>query len=97
MPLGTRVWLFTKTIVRLEHDEYGVYELLDVSYKILYIGWGKIQNSLLRHFADGQEPVDRAFNYRAEYTGSEEKAKKRQQEELGKYFEIHKRHPEFNK
>jgi hypothetical protein len=97
MPLGSRIWLFTKTIVGLERDEFGVYELLDVSDKILYIGYGNIRSSLLRHFVDGQEPIDGAFNFSVEYTWSEEKSVKRQQQELGKYFEIHNKYPKFNK
>jgi hypothetical protein len=39
MSLGSKIWLFTKSIVDLERDDYGVYELLDSSDQILYIGY----------------------------------------------------------
>ncbi len=97
MPLGSKIWLFTKSIVDLERDDYGVYELLDNSDKILYIGFGKIRNSLLTHFADGKQPIAGAFNFSVEYTWDEEKSKKRQKEELDKFYEENKRYPKYNK
>jgi hypothetical protein len=96
MPLGSRIWLYTKSIVELEHDDYGVYEILDNSDNILYIGYGKIRSSLMKHFADGQDPLHGAFNFSAEYTWDEQKSKKRQQEELGKYYQTNKKYPKFN-
>lgn len=97
MPLGSKIWLFTKSIVELERDDYGVYEILDRLDKILYIGYGRIHGSLITHFADGQEPIVDAFNFSVEYTWDEEKSKKRQREELNKFYEINKRYPKYNK
>ena len=97
MPLGSKIWLFTKSIVDFERDDYGVYELLDRSDNILYIGYGKIHCTLMTHFADGSESIHGVFNFSVEYTWDEEKSKKRQQEELAKYYEKNKRYPKYNK
>jgi hypothetical protein len=96
MPIGSRIWLFTKSIVELEREDHGVYELLDVSDNILYIGYGNIRSSLLSHFADGSHPIDGAFNFSAEYTWDEERSKRRQKQELAKYHEANKKYPKFN-
>ena len=97
MPLGSKIWLFTKSIVDLERDDSGVYELLDSSDNIMYIGCGKIRCALMTHFADGKVPIDGAFNFSVEYTWDEEKSKKRQREELAKFYEKNKRYPKYNK
>jgi len=97
MPIGSKIWLFTKSIVELERDDYGIYEILDRLDKVLYIGYGRIYDSLITHFADGQEPIADAFNFSVEYTWDEEKSKKRQREELNKFYEINKRYPKYNK
>lgn len=97
MPLGSKIWLFTKSIVELERDDYGVYELLDSSDRILYIGYGKIHCTLMTHFADDKDPISGAFNFSVEYTWDEEKSKKRQREELDKYYITNKRYPKYNK
>jgi len=97
MPLESKIWIFTKSIVDLERDDYGVYELLDVSDKILYVGYGKIRCSLMTHFADGKEPVGNAFNFSVEYTWDEVKAKKQHKDELDKFYEKNKKYPRYNK
>lgn len=97
MPLGSKIWLFSKAIVDLERDDYGVYELLDRSDNILYIGYGKIHCALMTHFADGKEPIGGVFNFSVEYTWDEEKSKKRQREELAKFYEKNNRYPKYNK
>ena len=77
MPLGSNIWLFMKSVVNLERDDYGVYELLDRSNMIIYIGCGKIHCSLMEHFADGKSPIIEALRFSAEYTWNEEKSKNR--------------------
>ena len=96
MPLGSKIWLFTKAIVDLERADYGIYELLDNSDDILYIGYGDVRSSLSKHFSDGLLPIAGATNFTVEYTWDKEKAKKRQQEELEKYYKTKKRYPKFN-
>lgn len=81
----------------LERDDYGVYELLDASDTILYIGYGKVRSSLVRHFEDGSDPINGAFNFSVEYLWDEEKSRRRQQEELEKYLKKHHGHPKFNR
>ena len=96
MPLGTRTWIYTKSVVRLERDEYGVYELLDSFRDIIYIGYGKISNALLTHFAEGAFPIPDVMHFSVEYTWTEEKARTRYLEELARFFKIHSRYPQFN-
>lgn len=43
MPLGSKRWLYTKSIVELEREEYGIYELLDSSYSVHW-SWKNIEN-----------------------------------------------------
>ena len=97
MPLGSKIWLFSKGMVELERDEYGVYELLDNLDKILYIGCGNVRGSLLTHLADGKYPITGALNFSVEYTWDEEKSRKRKEEELVRYHEANKRYPKYNK
>jgi hypothetical protein len=97
MPLGSKIWLYTKSIVELERDEFGVYELLDNSDKILYIGCGKVRGSLMTHFEDGTYPITGALNFSVEYTWDEEKSRKRQVEELARYHDENKLYPKYNK
>ena len=97
MPLGSNIWLFMKSVVQLERDDYGVYELLDGSDMIIYIGYGKIRCSLMEHFADGKFPMIEASSFSAEYTWDEGKSMNRQQEELKKYHKKYNTYPKFNK
>ncbi len=96
MPLGAKTWLYTKGVVGLERDEYGVYELLDSAYKVIYIGHGLIRVRLLTHFADGIDPIAGARFYSVEYTWSEEKAKQRELVELDGHYEQYGKYPRFN-
>ena len=96
MPLGTKTWLYTKSIVKLERDEYGVYELLDGSYNTIYIGHGKIQSCLLKHFEDGSHPISDVRLFSIEYTWTGEKSEQRHNQELAKYHQEHGRYPKFN-
>lgn len=97
MPLGSKIWLFRKSIVQLERDDSGIYELLDPSDTITYIGYGKIHCSLMEHFTDGKFPIKDTWSFSVEYTWDEEKAKNRQQEELKKYYKKHNCYPKFNR
>lgn len=96
MTLGSKIWIFNKTIVGLERDDYGVYEILDRSDNILYIGQGSIRSSLLKHFPDGKHPISGAFNFSVEYTWDEEKSRKRHREELVKFHKENNDYPKFN-
>lgn len=96
MTLGNRLWIFTKSVVKLERDDYGVYEILDRSDNILYIGYGKIQSLLLEHFADGKHPIEGAFNFSVEYTWTEKMAIQRYKEEMVKYHKKYNKNPRFN-
>lgn len=97
MPLESKTCLYTKSIVGLERDEYGVYELLDCSYNIIYIGHGKIQSRLFQHFEDGEHPIVGARLFSIEYTSSVERSKQRHRNELAKYYSMHYVYPKHNK
>ena len=96
MPLGTNTWLYRKSIASLERDEYGIYELLDSFYEIIYIGHGKIQSSLMKHFEDREHPIADACLFSTEYTWTAEKSESRWKEELAKYHAKHNKYPRFN-
>lgn len=96
MPLGTKTWLYTKSIVKLERNEYGVYELLDGSYDIIYIGHGKIQSCLLKHFEDGEHPIIDVRLFSIEYTWTGEKSRQRYKKELDEYYQTHNKYPRYN-
>jgi len=96
LPLGARAWIYTKSVVRLERDEYGVYELLDLNDNVIYIGYGKIKSSLLEHFADGSRPILDAKSFSVEYTWEEPRAISRYKEEIAKYHKKHGKNPIFN-
>lgn len=96
LPLGAKRWIYTKSVVALERDEYGVYELLDSMGNILYIGHGKIMTSLLKHLDDGEYPVAGAHCFSVEYTWDRTKSETRHREELAKYHKEYGTHPKFN-
>lgn len=95
MPLGTKKWIFTKSVVRMERDAYGIYELLDSIDDVLYIGYGKISVILLTHFEDGSHPIIGAKRFSVEYTWDKEKSEARCKEELARHYEEFGRYPKF--
>lgn len=96
MPLGVKTWAYTKSVVMLERDEYGVYELLDPIGNILYFGHGKIIASLLQHFDDGAYPVIGARRFSVEYIWDKVESERRHGEEMVKYHKKHGTYPKFN-
>lgn len=96
LPLGIKTWIYTKSVVVLERDEYGVYELLDSRGNILYIGHGKIMTSLLQHLQDGAHPVAGAHCFSVEYTWDKARAETRHKEELARFHKEHGTYPKFN-
>lgn len=96
LPLGIKTWTFAKSVVVLERDEYGVYELLDSKDNILYIGHGKIMTSLLQHFENGEYPVTGAHCFSVEYTWDKARAEARYREELARYYKEYGTFPKFN-
>lgn len=86
---------YSKELVYLESDEFGVYEILD-SDGPLYIGHGLIRTQLLSHFPDGSDPIVEASKYRVEYTISKELAKQRAKAKLDAFHEQKGRFPRFN-
>ena len=96
MPLGSKIWIFTKSVANLERDDFGVYELLDTSQDVIYIGWGKVRCSLVEHFEDGVHPIPSARWFSSEYVWDKTKANARYEEEMEKYYKNHGRYPKFN-
>ena len=96
MPLSRRWSDFTKDNVNRETDNYGVYELGNVT-GVIYIGEGHVRSRLMSHFPDGSDPIVGASLYRVEYTGGKDKATQRQNAELGAYKRVHGNYPRFNR
>ena len=96
LPLGAKKWTFAKSVVVLERDEYGVYELLDSNGIILYIGHGKIMTSLLQHLENGTYPITGARGFSVEYTWDRIKSETRHREELARYYKEYGAYPRFN-
>ena len=96
LPLGSNIWIFTKSVAELERDDFGVYELLDASQDVIYIGWGKIRCLLIEHFADGDNPIPSTKWFSTEYVWDESKANGRYKEEMKKYHKNHGIYPKFN-
>lgn len=95
MPLTIKWSRFTKANVSRETDGYGVYELGNVT-GVIYIGEGHVYSRLMSHFPDGIDPIVGASLYRVEYTGGKDRAKQRQNAELGAYKRSHGDYPRFN-
>jgi hypothetical protein len=96
MPLGSKTWSFIEDVARLERNEMGVYELLDSSDEILYIGYGKVMELLLEHFTGGTHPIPCAISFSVEYTWNEERAKERCRDEVDAFYRENGRYPKFN-
>lgn len=94
MPLVIRWSSFTKDNVSRESDDYGVYELGNVT-GVIYIGEGHVYSRLMSHFPDGTAPIVGASLYRVEFSGGKDRAKQRQNAELGAYKRRHGDYPHF--
>lgn len=97
LPLGSKIWVFRKSVVDLERDDYGVYELYDIFYDVVYLGWGEIRCLLIEHFVDGKHPIDSVKWFSAEYTWDKDKAMNLYDEKLSKYLDAYGKYPKFNK
>ena len=95
MPLAIRRSAYNKDDVDRHGNQYGVYELGDYD-DILYIGEGHVNDRLISHFSDGDEPTPGVSSYRVEYTQSKERAEQRQNAELRDYERQHGRLPKYN-
>ena len=80
---------FKKLKVNTEHDYYGVYELSDSRYNVLYIGQGKLHSRLLAHFSDGSDPIIGISYYRKEFTYNKIRAEQRERVEIKLYKKYH--------
>jgi hypothetical protein len=96
MPLYKKWSSFNKDNVLSETDAYGVYELGDSAGEIVYIGQGRIRLRLNSHFLNGRHPIPRASLYRAEVTGSKQRAEERERAEIRAYFRTHGACPAYN-
>jgi len=97
MPIAKKWSYYTKENVRMEPDNYGVYEIGNSNTgEILYIGEGHVRTRLLVHFPDGSEPVVGANGYRIELTSSKDRGVQRQNALLADFLRRHKRLPKFN-
>jgi hypothetical protein len=94
--LGWGKWYsYIKSIVSIDPDELGVYELADSFYITVYYGRGKIKTRLLSHIKKKECP--KARNYRFELFSTEAECREREKELLEEYQEKHKKLPKYNK
>ena len=96
MPLFQKWSHFDKEHVLSEPNSLGIYELGDSSGNILYIGEGRLHDRLNSHFINGGDPIPGTSKYRAEITGSKERAEQRERAELRDYIKTHGNCPRFN-
>lgn len=96
MPLFQKWSHFDKEHVLNEPDSFGVYELGDGYGDIIYIGEGRVRDRLNSHFVNGRSPIPGTAKYRAEITGSKERAEQRERRELRDYISTHGDCPRFN-
>ena len=87
-------WSLTKSIVSIDPDEPGVYELEDYSHNTVYYGSGKIKTRLVDHLNKKECPM--AKNYRFELFNTEAECRAREEQLLEDYKRIHGKLPMYN-
>lgn len=87
-------WLYIKSIVSIDPDKLGVYELGDYLLNTVYYGSGKIKTRLLDHLNKKECPM--AKNYRFELFNTEAECRAREKALLEEYQKKHKKLPMYN-
>ncbi len=96
MPITSQWWTFTETVINLDKNQSGVYELGDASGSVVYIGsTNGMKRRLLEHL---NEPATtcikrRTTKYRIEYTAN---FARREQELYDEHVRIHRAAPACN-
>lgn len=87
---------FYEEVIKLEHDQIGVYKILNSTMEIIYIGHGLIRKKLLSHLPAGTKPLHGARYYSVEYVSPEKNAEQTARKELEIHYEKHGRLPIYN-
>ncbi len=87
-------WSYTKSIVSIDPDKLGVYELEDYLHNTVYYGSGKIKTRLVDHLNKKECPM--AKNYRFELFNTEAECRAREEQLLEDYKRIHGKLPMYN-
>ena len=87
-------WSLTKSIVSIDPDKLGVYELEDYLHKTVYYGSGKIKTRLLNHLNKKECPM--AKNYHFELFNTEAECRAREKALLEEYQKKHNKLPMYN-
>jgi len=87
-------WDYSLSIIALEADSLGVYELGDESKNTVYYGKGKIKTRLLDHLNKRECPLARYYRFELFTTEAECEAK--EQELLENYKRNHGKLPIYN-
>ena len=95
MPISSRWWPFSDSIVEYERDEGGVYELGDSDGTVVYIGKSnKVKRRLKEHLEESGTCIKRnAKKYRVEYTKN---YRKREYELYQEHIRLHGEKPLCN-
>ncbi len=97
MSIQKRFSVYTKENVKLEPDNFGVYQIANSNKEILYIGEGHVKTRLLSHFPNSSDPVVGSSLYRYELTGSKQRCVNRQNALLKEYRDSNNgKNPPFN-
>ena len=87
-------WSLTKSIVSIEDDKLGVYELENSLHYTVYYGSGKIKTRLFDHLNKKECPM--AKNYRFELFNTEAECRAREKALLEEYQKNHDKLPMYN-
>ena len=87
-------WSLTKSIVSIDPDKLGVYELENSLHNTVYYGSGKIKTRLLDHLNKKECPI--AKNYHFELFNTEAECKAREKALLEEYQKKHDKLPMYN-
>ena len=90
----TKWWSYTKTIVAIDTDKLGVYELGDEKKNTVYYGSGKIKTRLLDHPNKKECPMARYYRY--ELFDTEADCRAREEELLENYKKRYGKLPMYN-
>jgi len=88
---------FNKDLITSERDDDGVYEILNGTGEVIYVGAGPIKDMLAGHFPDGTRPLMDAKFYRTFSGGPLNNLEIRKKMLLDDYMAIKGDYPKYNR
>lgn len=97
MGLSKRWSDFSKDRIGEVKNYFGVYEIADAKEHVLYIGEGKVRDSLFEHLPpDGDSPIVGGSLFRYEFTHTQQRARRRRSRLVRQYRDETGTIPKFN-